>query len=69
MAKEFPIIRSALSGSSAPRAMENRGAPPIPNRLANAVIMLMTEQGKTDACQCYVDVCGMADIDAVHNVI
>ena len=41
MAKEFPIIRSALRSSPFPLAMEQSGAPPMPNRLANAMTSVM----------------------------
>lgn len=41
MEKEFPMIFPAFSGSLAPLAIENRGAPPMPNRFANAVMIVM----------------------------
>ena len=37
--KELPIISSASSISPRPRAIEQSGAPPIPNRLAKAIII------------------------------
>ena len=40
-AKVFPMIFRALSRSPRPRSMENRGEPPMPNRLAKAVTMEM----------------------------
>ena len=42
MAKEFPIIASASSLFPLPRSMEQRGAPPIPKRLAKAMTMDIT---------------------------
>ena len=41
MTKEFPMIFSAFFVFPAPLAMEQRGAPPMPNRLANAVMIVM----------------------------
>ena len=40
--KEFPMIHFARSVSRAPLAIENKGAPPIPKRLAKAVMIVMT---------------------------
>ena len=41
MAKEFPMIRSASSTFPRPLSMEQRGAPPMPNKLAKAITMEM----------------------------
>ena len=40
--KELPMIFSASSLRPAPRSMEHRGAPPMPNRLANAITTEIT---------------------------
>lgn len=70
MEKEFPIIAPALSGSSAPRAIENNGAPPMPNRFANAVMMVMMGSVSPDPSQ-RLGGCmrNMADVDAVYDII
>ena len=39
--KAFPIICSASSSSPAPLAIEKSGAPPIPNRLAKAITIVI----------------------------
>lgn len=39
--KELPIIRVASSSSPRPLAIEKRGAPPIPNRFAKAMIKVI----------------------------
>ncbi len=44
MVKVLPIISAAWASSPRPRAMEKSGAPPVPNRLANA--MTMDRMGK-----------------------
>lgn len=41
MEKEFAIIFSAFFSSPEPLAIEKSGAPPMPNKLANAVIIVM----------------------------
>ena len=38
----FPMMASASFWFPRPRSMEQRGAPPIPNRLANAMTAVMT---------------------------
>ena len=42
--KELPKMRPARAWSPAPRAMEKRGTPPVPNRAAKA--MMRVTMGK-----------------------
>lgn len=41
MKKDVPMIDSALLYAGAPLAIEQSGAPPIPKRLANALIIVI----------------------------
>lgn len=59
MEKELPMIFSAFSGSSAPLAIENNGAPPMPNRLAKAVMTVMTGSARPTPVRASVDVPGI----------
>ena len=59
MEKEFPMILSAFLGSLAPLAMENKGAPPMPNRLANAMMTVMTGSVRPMPVRASVEVPGI----------
>ena len=64
------MIFFAFSVSPPPLAMEKRGAPPVPKRLAKAVMMVMTGSVRPDACQRLGGRVGdVADVDPVHHVV
>ena len=64
------MLARLLSDPYCPRAMENRGAPPVPKRLLKAVMMTMigkhrpysTQSGGSHARD-------TGDVDTVHNII
>lgn len=57
--KEFPMIFCARSVSLAPRDMENKGAPPMPNRLAKAVMIVIIGRVSPIPVKASVEVCGI----------
>lgn len=58
MEKELPRIFRARPGSPAPLAIEKSGAPPIPNRLAKAVMIVMTGRVRPIPVSVWVDMSG-----------
>ena len=52
---EFPITFSAFSSSWLPLAMEQRGAPPIPNKLANAVMIVIIGSARPIPVSAFAD--------------
>ena len=65
MEKELPRIFRARAGSPAPLAIEKSGAPPIPNRLVKAVMIVMTGSGQRLGGHVWE----MTDVNAVNNVV
>ena len=62
MEKEIFIIFFASCGSFLPRSIENNGAPPLPNRLLNAVMITITGKQRPTAPSAAVPMCGIRAI-------
>ena len=62
IAKEFPIIFSALLSSPLPLAIEQSGAPPMPNKLVNAVISIIIGKVMPSPVNANVEFCAKCPI-------
>ena len=67
--KEVFIIVLALSESPMPRLIEKRGAPPLPKRLLNAVIITTIGKQSPTAPRAVVPTCGILAIYILSTML